>query len=403
MQSSASSRYTTVAILLHWIMAALILFMIWLGWNMEDNVERFQLHKSIGITILVLTVARVLWRWINPPPPLPAEIPPRDKMLAELVQRGFYALMVLLPLLGWFLVSTAKKEVPTLLFGVVRWPHLPFTASLRGGTLHEVAEFLHSKGAWVMIILLALHVAGAVKHEISAEEGVLKRMLPGLFGQVKPPARRGHGFFTAFGGALAFFGIIAAAPLLKGTPETPPLTEPQLETSTEAGTATLVPNWDIDPATSEIRFSGIYEGNQFTGTFQDWTAAVHFDPDDLPGSVIEVQVKPGTAKTGNKLYDDSLKEGEWFDAETYPVAKVHLGKFEKTDDGYRAEATLLLKEHAASMPLNFHLTIDGDTATFDGKTVFSRKVLDLGQSSDPGGDWINDAVTVSVKGTATRK
>ena len=61
MTSSSSSRYTVVAILLHWAIAALLLFMIWLGWNMEDNEARFQLHKSIGIAILFLSVARILW------------------------------------------------------------------------------------------------------------------------------------------------------------------------------------------------------------------------------------------------------------------------------------------------------------------------------------------------------
>jgi len=67
----STSRYTAVAIALHWAIAALIIFMIWLGWNMEENETRYQLHKSIGITILLLTVARVVWRMLNPPPALP--------------------------------------------------------------------------------------------------------------------------------------------------------------------------------------------------------------------------------------------------------------------------------------------------------------------------------------------
>ena len=57
-----TSRYTIVAITLHWVMAGLLLFMIWLGWNMDENEVRFQLHKSIGILILFLTLVRVIWR-----------------------------------------------------------------------------------------------------------------------------------------------------------------------------------------------------------------------------------------------------------------------------------------------------------------------------------------------------
>ena len=67
-----TSRYTIVAITLHWVMAGLLLFMIWLGWNMDENEVRFQLHKSIGILILFLTLVRVIWRAMNPPPPLPS-------------------------------------------------------------------------------------------------------------------------------------------------------------------------------------------------------------------------------------------------------------------------------------------------------------------------------------------
>ena len=109
MHAPSSNRYTVVAILLHWAIAALILFMIWLGWNMEDNEARFQLHKSIGIAILFLSVARVLWRWRNPPPPLPDDMTPWEKRLSHGVHIGFYALMIGLPLLGWLLVSLAKS------------------------------------------------------------------------------------------------------------------------------------------------------------------------------------------------------------------------------------------------------------------------------------------------------
>ncbi|MEZ5952723.1 MAG: cytochrome b/b6 domain-containing protein [Hyphomonas sp.] len=394
--SASSSRYTTVAILLHWALAFLLIFMIWLGWNMEDNASRFQLHKSVGISILVLTVARILWRGINPPPPLPEEMSPREKTLSHLVHKGMYALMLLLPFLGWFLVSTSSKPVPTVLFDTVRWPHLPFTEGLRGGVLHEVAEFLHSKGAWVLIILLVLHVAGAVKHEIAAEEGVLKRMLPGLFGKASPPARRGRGYVTAFGGALVFFGIIAAIPLLKSAGATPP---PQLEAEADG----MVSNWEINSDASEIAFAGQYEGAPFNGTFGAWSASIYFDPDDLEGSSAEVVVSPGSAATGKKLYDDSLAESEWFDVSTYPTAKVHLTNFQTAGSAYRADATLLVKEHAVTVPLDFEVTITGDTATFSGTAVLSRKALNLGQASDPGGDWVGDEVTVTVSGAARRK
>nr|WP_321358968.1 cytochrome b/b6 domain-containing protein [uncultured Hyphomonas sp.] len=397
MHAPSSNRYTAVAILLHWAIAALILFMIWLGWNMDDNQARFQLHKSIGITILFLSVARVLWRWLNPPPPLPADMAPWEKRLSHGVHIGFYALMIGLPLLGWLIVSTSKFQVSTVLFGTVSWPHLPFTEGLRGGVVHKIAEFLHSKGAWVLIVLLGLHVGGAIKHEIAAEQGVFKRMIPGLFGRAHTPAPA-RGYATAFGAALLLFAIIAAVPLMKSAPPAPAGPGAAGAVPAEAG------NWQIDPATSEIDFAGTYQNKPFSGTFTRWDSYVRFDPDDLENSTVTVEVQPGSAQTGTKLYDDTLQSGEWFDTGTYPVVKVSLINFAAAPDGgYTAEASLLVKEQAVNVPLDFSLIIDGDNATFEGTSTLSRKALNLGQQSDPGGDWVADEVTVTVKGTATRK
>ncbi|RAN41137.1 cytochrome b/b6 domain-containing protein [Hyphomonas sp. GM-8P] len=397
MHAPSSNRYTAVAILLHWAIAGLILFMIWLGWNMEDNEARFQLHKSIGIAILFLSVARVTWRWLNPPPPLPDDMTPWEKRLSHGVHVGFYALMIALPLLGWLLVSTSKFQVSTVLFGTVSWPHLPFTEGLRGGVVHEVTEFLHSKGAWVLIVLLGLHVAGAIKHEIAAEQGVFKRMIPGLFGRAHSPAPA-RGYVTAFGAAVLLFAVIAAVPLMKSSPSSPAGPGTTGAVPAEAG------NWEIDPATSEIAFSGMYQGKPFSGTFSRWDANVLFDPDNLESSAVEVEVYPGTASTGTMLYDDTLQGGEWFDTNTFPVVKVSLINFAASaEGGYRAEASLLVKEKAVNVPFDFSLIIEGDTATFEGTTTLSRAGLNLGQQSDPGGDWVADKVTVTVKGTATRK
>ena len=119
---SDNRRYSSVAMALHWAMAGLILFMIWLGRNMENHEARFQLHKSIGITLLVLTLIRILWRLYNKPPPLPSDTKPIEAKLSHLVQMGFYALMLLIPLGGWLMVSVSEFRVPTVLFETVSWP-----------------------------------------------------------------------------------------------------------------------------------------------------------------------------------------------------------------------------------------------------------------------------------------
>ena len=395
-----SARYTTVAIILHWVMAALILFMIWLGWNMDGNEARYQLHKSIGITLLFLTVTRILWRAANPPPPLPEEMPAHEKLASHLVHMAFYGLMLILPLAGWVLVSTSKFKVPTVLFGSISWPHLPAPDFLRGEIAHTIIETIHSKGAWLLIILLVLHVAGAVKHEIGGEDGVLKKMLPGLFGKPAAP-KTARGYVRAFGVSAVAFALIALIPLATSAPSGS--SESSNNDSSATTDAPLEPNWDVNYDASEIRFTGIYDGNEFTGTFGSWTADVEFYPDDLASSQVLVMVETATADAGKKLYNDSLKGPEWFDTNTFPTARIRLTDFEETGEGYTADAVITLKTELVTIPLSFTLDIEGDTARLDASAVMSRKAFNLGQASDPAATWVGEDITVTVTGTATRK
>lgn len=396
--SSPAARYTSVAIALHWAMALLILFMIWLGWNMDDNEVRYQLHKSVGITLLFLTVARIAWRLLNPPPPEPSTLKPLEQKLSHAVHIAFYALMVIIPLAGWLLVSISPFQISTVLFGAVDWPHLPFTSGLRQGNelLHGIVENVHSKGAWVIIVLLGLHVAGAVKHEFGGKEGVIKRMIPGLFGKTSPPSPPARGAIIAFGGSLFLFALIAAVPLMGSAGAGPG----PMQSSVAAEPAG---NWSVDYASSDISFSGVYDGKPFGGKFENWSAEVSFYPEDLAASSVSVSVETGSVTTGTKLYDSTLREAEWFNTGAFPEAQVELSNFEQTgEDTYTATATITLKGKETSVPLDFQLTINGDQATLDGKAVFSRKALDLGQVSDASGSWVSDEITVTVSGTATR-
>lgn len=116
-----------------------------------------------------------------------------------------------------------------------------------------------------------------------------------------------------------------------------------------------------------------------------------------------VTVRTATADVGKKLYNDSLKGPEWFDTTTYPDAQISLRNFSETDTGYSADAAISLKSELVTVPLDFSLEIDGDTAMLAGKAVMSRKAFNLGQDSDPSGSWVGDEITISVTGTATRK
>lgn len=395
---SHSARYSAVAIALHWLIAAGILGMIALGWNMDGNEDLYQLHKSIGITILILTVARIVWRVMNPPPPLPSEMTGWEKTLSHGVHVAFYALMILMPLSGWLYVSTAYDfDIPTVLFGAISWPDIPGVGFLSNAAGHGVVEFVHSKLAWVAIVLVGLHVAGAVKHELSAEEGVLKRMIPGLFGKTDQPAGAPPAaFLAAFGGAAALFLVIAALPMLGGGSNSASANGASASGEIEA-------NWAVDQSASSISFSGTHDGSAFTGSFGDWTADIRFDPEDLAGSQVSVTVSTASATASKKLYTDSLKSAEWFNVSAYPQATVSLSNFQEAGDGsYTADATLTIKENSVTVPFTFDLTIEDGVADMTGTAEVMRTPLDLGQKSDPSADWVAEAVGIDVVVKASR-
>ncbi len=396
-----SQRYSSVAIGLHWVIALLLVGNIFLGWNMEDAEHRaieslFQLHKSIGITVLFLSLIRLAWRLMNPAPALPSDIDGKEKLASHIVHWLFYVLMIGIPLTGWILVSASKFSVSTVLFGVVSWPHLPFLPELSDNAkniLHGPVEFFHSKGAWLFLILLVLHVAGAVKHELSSESGVLKRMLPGLFGKTTAP-QKSKGALIAFGGGLLLFVAIASVPLLSSFGSG----------SSNAGESTsrLSSNWSVDYAASEITFSGTHDGNAFNGRFGEWTADIQFDENKLNDSQAVITVSTGSATTSKKLYTDTLKAAEWFAPSSFSQAIVTLSNFQAVEGAYIADAVINLKDTELKTQWAFTLEpADNGQTIMNGSTTVDRTKLDLGLKSDPSGNWVSINIDIQAKVVAT--
>jgi len=176
-----------VAILLHWASALCVLVLIGLGLTMTHaalaplrQFQLYQWHKSVGITVLVLTVLRVLWRLTHRPPPLPAGMPARERRAAAAAHHLLYLLLVGLPLTGWAVVSLSPFNIPTVLYGLVPWPHLPLAGFVPDPAAAEgILKRIHALGAWSLAALLAVHVAAALRHHLRLRDDVLRRMLPG--------------------------------------------------------------------------------------------------------------------------------------------------------------------------------------------------------------------------------
>ena len=180
------SQYSSVAIGLHWAIAAALVIQIVLGWRIGDveGVTRsavLQLHKTVGVAVLVLTVARLAWRIINPPPAMDSSLTPMEKLASHWVHLGFYGALLALPLTGWAMVS-AQRVGSMKLLGGVHWPDFPIITSLPGGVqdiLADLTDKAHTALVWVMFALLALHILGALKHHYISKDATVSRMAPG--------------------------------------------------------------------------------------------------------------------------------------------------------------------------------------------------------------------------------
>ena len=169
------NRYSIVSLILHWLIAALVVTQVALITVYESTESRdfVNAHKSVGLTILVLTLVRLGWRIANPAIPLPDTMRRWERLLARATHVLFYVFMIGMPLAGWAASSAAGRDI--LWFGLFPWPLLP----IGGG--REVAGQLmdmHELAAKALYVLLALHVAGALKHHFIDRDNVLHRMIP---------------------------------------------------------------------------------------------------------------------------------------------------------------------------------------------------------------------------------
>jgi cytochrome b561 len=190
--STETLHYTRVAKIFHWLIAAAILFQLALGWifdsfSGETKFFLLQLHKSIGITILLLSLARLGWRFAHHAPPLPGVMPVWEQRAAHIGHFFLYAAMIGMPLTGWALVSASPRNIPTILYGVLPWPNIPVLPTLANKA--AVSHFmggLHGYGAYLFAALIVGHVAAALRHHFFVRDDILLRMAPhGLTGVLK--------------------------------------------------------------------------------------------------------------------------------------------------------------------------------------------------------------------------
>jgi cytochrome b561 len=180
MTTGTTDRYRTPAILLHWATALLILAMIPAGFLMiQQGLPRpiqnslFIFHKNFGVLVGMLVLVRLVWRLRNPPPPLPASVPPLQRRIADASHVLLYAAMVVMPVSGYVRVRAGGFPIEAL-------DRLGITSMIpRSDALAEAAKSVHWIAALLLSALVAAHVGAALHHLVVKRDGVFQRMLPG--------------------------------------------------------------------------------------------------------------------------------------------------------------------------------------------------------------------------------
>lgn len=430
-----ADRYTAFAILLHWAIAAAIAANIAIGWWMHEAIEApgtalqafaaFQLHKSIGLLVLGLSLVRLGWRLLHPPPPLPDAMPAWEKLAAKAVHWAFYALMIAIPLSGWIYVSAQWRGdgpllSPTRFFGLVDVPHLFGLANAAPETRAEVsgaAIDVHEALVWAMIALAALHAAAALKHQFLDRDAVFGHMVPGL-SRAPRDVRRS----LALGGGFALIAVGAAAAAIAffQTPAAPaPAPEPSVATTAPpapvpapvaeepapaAEPAAQGPSaWAVDYDASAITFSVAMGEAEVRGAFPVWRAEIIADPGDLESASVRLTLDAAAATIDFDELRPYFMSAEGLDTANHPTITFRATRLRaRGGDAYEVRGDLQLKGRSVRIDAPLSVRITGGRATVTGRVTLDRRDADIGMISDPGGEFVAREIEIEIAVHAAR-
>lgn len=373
--------YHPVAKFIHWLTALLIISLLALGWTMDNftgpsKFTVFQLHKSLGISVLLLSIIRLGWRLTHRAPPLPISMKISEKFLAHSAHVLFYILILVMPFTGWALVSTAQHRIPTVLFGLIPWPSLTFLSNLENRQeIHETFGDAHNAIAYIIFGLLILHVAAALKHHFVSHDDILTRMAPRHLTNFLNRLNRTKVMTLLLIGAGLSFSPTASAK-----------------------------TWTIDYNQSHLDFTAVEDGKPFSGSFKKFQISSDFDPDHPETSRIQATIDITSVNAGDAERNSYLPQSDWFDIPKFPEAtfvttsiqSVSSDNKKNTAHSYLAKGTLTLKGITKPVDLTFVLTPDGDHFKIDGKASLIRTDYNVGTGQWSDDSFIKHAVDLSI-------
>ena len=375
MGRSTPLRYGDTAIIFHWIIAILIIALLAIGKYMtgleENDPVRFELtqwHKSFGISVLVLSILRLLWRFTHKPPPEPASLPTWQKHVSGLVHLGLYALMLALPITGWIMVSASPLNLDTLLFGVIPWPHIPpFPELANKESIASSFHDYHELASSVLIVLVLAHIGAALKHHLIDKDTILLRMLPNA---------ASAGFKTKIAFVIAL--LVAAGSSLFWL------------NSSRGGTPILA------AGESQVSFIADVTGEPTTGIFTSSTVIATLDEADPANSTISATVMTASITSDNYQVAGSLPDKDWFDVVNHPEAFFQSTSIEAGGaDELLVTGDLTMKAITQSVMFTMVLTTENERRIARGSFPIDRREFFMGLESQASSDYVGFEVQIA--------
>lgn len=393
MLTNTSTRYGSVARLLHWTIAVLVLVDIALGLvgkftpRTGGTVDFLQLlystHKTIGVTVLGLAVVRVIWA-ISQPRPVPLHPERRaETFAAETAHWLLYAAIFVVPLSGWVMHSAEVGYAP------IWWPfgqNLPFVPKSED-IAHTVAS-VHWAAGIVLGLTVAAHIAGALKHAVIDRDSTLARMVRGTDAGNPAAGAAKHGASALL--ALVIWGVVIGGTLVAYGPA-----DHDAET-TAAVQPAPASGWAVQDGTLSIAV--IQLGAPVTGTFANWQAAIEYDPDTGTG---QVSATIDTTSLTLGSVTDQAKGPDFFDIETYSQATFEGEIAQQDGPSHVAIGELTLVGQTVPVTFTFDLEVTDGTAVMSGSTVLDRRDFGMGEDY-PDESSVGFSVDVAIDLTATQ-
>jgi cytochrome b561/polyisoprenoid-binding protein YceI len=377
--SNTAQHYGSVTKTFHWLTALLVFTLIPLGiyandlpYDSSEALARkawvFSLHKTLGIVVFFVALARILWALGQPKPALLHPDRKLESLLAETVHWLLYGSLMLVPLSGWL------HHASTTGFAPIWWPlgqDLPLVP--KSDSFAAVTAGLHIVFERVLVVSILLHIAGALKHHFVDRDSTLRRMLPGT--PAVPKTSGAHRLLLPLVSALTIWGMAlfigAALGVYHG----------QTGAVQSAALEDVQSDWTVEDGSIEIVVSLL--GSDVAGQFADWTASISFDEtvgNGLAGSV-DVTIAVGALTLGSVT--GQAMGADFFNVEEFPTA-TFTADIERGPDGYAAVGTLTVKDRTVPLTLPFELSVDQGVATMSGSAAIDRRDFAIGTSQSDG-------------------